>query len=59
MDWQRTFASFVNLVGQKFGFSLYEGTPGGSTITQQLVRNLTDDKDVTIQRKLREIVPGR
>ena len=56
VDWQRTFASFVNLVGQKFGFSLYEGTPGGSTITQQLVRNLTDDKDVTIQRKLREIV---
>ncbi|MEG1687190.1 MAG: transglycosylase domain-containing protein, partial [Angelakisella sp.] len=55
VDWQRTILSFVNIVGKKFGFSLYEGTPGASTLTQQLVRNLTGDDDVDFSRKLREI----
>jgi len=30
-------------------------TRGGSTITQQLLRNITDDTEVTVKRKFREI----
>ncbi len=56
VDWKRTLYSAVNLVGQKLGFGgLETDTPGGSTLTQQLVRNITDDKKVSVERKLREI----
>ncbi len=55
VDFQRTIASFVNLVGQKIGLPLYDGTPGGSTITQQVIRNLSDDREVSVPRKIREI----
>ena len=48
VDWKRTFAA----VG-----SLLTGTDsyGGSTITQQLIKNTTGDNEVSIKRKLREI----
>ena len=49
VDWYRTFGAFVNMfVGMKNDF-------GGSTITQQLIKNLTEEDDVTVQRKLQEI----
>lgn len=50
VDWKRTFAAAVNWiipVGSKYG--------GGSTITQQLVKNITSDNDFSVVRKLLEI----
>lgn len=49
VDWYRTFGAFGNM------FLSMKDTFGGSTITQQLIKNLTDDSDVTVQRKLLEI----
>ena len=48
VDWKRTVAVTAEMF-------LRGGTDGGSTITQQLVRDITGDKEVTIGRKLREI----
>lgn len=48
VDWKRTLGVTVKAV-----FS--SGAEGGSTITQQLVRDITQDKETTIGRKLREI----
>ncbi len=47
VDWIRTIAVMVK--------PKYDGQ-GGSTITQQLVKNLTDQKDVTYIRKFNEIL---
>ncbi len=49
VDWKRTVAATVSYI---LGFS---STFGGSTITQQTVKNVTGDNSVTISRKLREI----
>lgn len=48
VDWKRTVAVTVKAL-------LSGGTEGGSTITQQLVRDITGDDDVNVGRKLREI----
>ncbi len=50
VDFKRTIASGVNLF-----FPIYEGTPGGSTITQQVIKNVTGDDDFRVDRKVREI----
>ena len=50
VDYKRTAASFANMILQ-----FWNTDQGGSTITQQLVKNLTGDKDLSPQRKLREI----
>lgn len=48
VDWYGTArATIYSVTGSK--------TQGGSTITQQVVRDLYDDKEVTVKRKLREI----
>ena len=49
VDWYRTAGAFVTI------FTRGESGYGGSTITQQLIKNLTGEKEVTIQRKLTEI----
>ncbi len=49
VDWYRTAAACVNyLVGTSNHF-------GASTITQQLVKNMTGENQVTLKRKLQEI----
>ena len=49
VDWYRTAGAFVNMfLGMKNDF-------GGSTITQQLLKNVTGKDEVTVQRKLVEI----
>ncbi len=59
VDWVTTIKATINLIGHKLHvpfLTFYEGTPGASTITQQVTRNITEDKEVDVMRKAREIV---
>ncbi len=53
VDWKRTFGALLN------EFFHFDDKFGGSTITQQLVKNLTDDREQDAGRKLREIMRAR
>lgn len=48
VDWVRTGGAVLSLLS---GSDSY----GGSTLTQQLIKNITDDNEVSLTRKLREI----
>lgn len=48
VDWKRTF-------GAAFTFLTGSSSFGGSSITQQLIKNITGEDDYTIQRKIQEI----
>lgn len=48
VDWYRTFGAVTHLFSQGSSY-------GGSTITQQLIKNVTGDKDVSLTRKVKEI----
>ncbi len=54
VDFKRTFAAFANMI-----LKFYDSEFGGSTITQQTIKNITGDDDTQggagITRKLREI----
>ena len=54
VDWKRTMAAFIN----EF-IPISSSRFGGSTITQQLVKNLTDDRSQKASRKVREIMRAR
>ena len=54
VDWKRTIGAFIN----EF-VPIYSSRQGGSTITQQLVKNLTDDRSQKASRKVREIMRAR
>ncbi len=49
VDWMRTAKAAVNV------FTHASNTFGGSTITQQVLKNLTGEKEGTIKRKIKEI----
>lgn len=48
VDWIRTLGATTNLFSKG-------GSYGGSTITQQLIKNITGDNDVSLTRKVKEI----
>ena len=50
VDWQRTVGSFINMF-----IPIYPSNAGGSTLHQQLIKNLTGDDAYRVDRKLREI----
>ena len=50
VDWLRSARACLNM------FLGSSSTYGGSTITQQLIKNLTGDEEVTVRRKLVEIL---
>ncbi len=50
VDWLRSARACLNM------FLGGSSTYGGSTITQQLIKNLTGDEEVTVRRKLVEIL---
>lgn len=52
---KRTIGAAVNEVGGKFGINIYSSRQGASTITQQLIKNVLDDDETSIERKVREI----
>ena len=49
VDWKRTLSAFTNM------FLQMRGNFGGSTITQQLIKNITGENEATVQRKFQEI----
>ena len=50
VDWKRTVSATFNY------FLKFSGNFGGSTITQQLIKNVTDRDEYSFQRKIQEII---
>lgn len=55
--WDHEGVDWITTIQAAIKFVIPTGSnPGGSTITQQLVKNATGDNDYTIQRKVQEIM---
>lgn len=50
VDWYRSIAAGLNFIGGS------GSTFGGSSITQQLIKNITGEKDFSPERKIQEII---
>ncbi len=53
--WQHQGVDFARTIQATLGFLTGDDMGGGSTITQQLIKNVTGEKDVRIDRKVKEI----
>lgn len=53
VDWRRTGKAALNYIFR------FEPQFGGSTITQQLIKNVHGEKDISAMRKLKEIIRAR
>lgn len=53
VDWRRTGKAVLNYLFR------FEKQFGGSTITQQLVKNVHDERDISAMRKLKEMIRAR
>lgn len=54
VDIKRTFGATIKYIGSKIG--LGESTYGGSTITQQVIKNITSEADFKATRKIKEMM---
>ena len=53
--WQHQGVDFARTIQATLSFLTGSDSGGGSTITQQLIKNVTGEKDVRIDRKVKEI----
>ena len=54
VDIKRTFGATIKYIGSKLGIG--ESSYGGSTITQQVIKNITREDDFKATRKVKEIM---
>lgn len=54
--WEHNGVDFITTAKATINYLTGKGSAGGSTLTQQLIKNVTGDDDVSPQRKIQEIL---